>query len=161
MKPNLTRAKHNLEMLQMIGISDLYVESLCLLNFAFKGTLPETCACDHGNRVMETQVSHETHGVQQHSVADLDVEVLSLMDQMTKGDAQLFALGLNHFETALRKAEKMTGVKVICEEKLSKVWREIEELLETDKDFRLPDSDVKRHHGRKHAAWAHPKIAIG
>lgn len=149
MKPNLTRAKRNLEMLQMIGISDLYVESLCLLNFTFKGTLPETCACDHGKSVTETQVSHETHGVQQHSVADIDPEALSLMDQMTQGDAQLFAFGLNHFETALRKAEEITGVKVICEEKISIIWREIEELLETDKDFRLPDSDVKRHYGKQ------------
>ena len=160
MKPNLTRAKHNLEMLHMIGISDLYVESLCLLNFTFKGMLPETCACGHGNGVIETQVSHETHGVQQHSVADIDVEVLSLMDQMTKGDAQLFAFGLNHFETALRQAEDMTGVKVICEEKISRIWREIEESLKTDKDFRLPDSDVKRHYGRKTSFGGLPKNVI-
>ena len=83
----------------------------------------ETCICQHGQTLTEMLVSDETRcAMQQHSVADIDIEVVSLKNQMTKGDSslRLGSFGLNHFETALRKAEDMTLVEVICEEKNGK-----------------------------------------
>ena len=46
-----------------------------------------------------------------------------LLCTSTCSGPRLFALGLKRVETDLRRAEKRTGIKIVCEDRLDDVWR--------------------------------------
>ncbi|CAJ1431004.1 unnamed protein product [Effrenium voratum] len=126
LEPDMQTATRHLERVDVLGLQELYVESLCLVYLAQHGALPDTCRC--GGPGPLNQTSHESHNVPQHSIEDLPDELQQKMSKMVHQDAQLFALGLKRVETDLRRAEKRTGIKIVCEDRLDDVWRKVARL---------------------------------
>ena len=80
-------------------------------------------------------VSDETRcAMQQHSVADIDIEVVSLKNQMTKGDSslRLGSFGLQSLRDSLEKGRRHDISGGNLRGKKRKVCREAEELLDRD-----------------------------
>lgn len=127
LEPDLTIALNTLKSVQFVGLSEFYVESLCLLSLHRYGTAPETCACNGTGPLNVT--SHIQHFVPEHAITDLPLAVVEKMHKLVRQDAQLYAAVLNRFEADLRKASMRTGVQMVCPEKFDQQWLEVEKLL--------------------------------
>jgi len=128
LEPDLQVARDSLRSVQLVGVPELYVESLCLVHLETRGSLPDTCAC--GRRGPLEQISTESHYVPPHSLSELPESLLQAMSKLVRIDAQLYVDALNRFESALRKASARTGVQMVCEDHLQEVWANATALLD-------------------------------
>ena len=123
--PDIDLGKHAVRhLVNFVGIADLYVESLCLLHFSRHGSVPQSCACGGVGLLMRI-ITNITHGVPHHDIADLPLDLLKKMSSLVQQDVQLFAYALECFEQELRSASKSTGVQMVCEDRLRKLWGHI------------------------------------
>ena len=111
-------------LVNFVGIADLYVESLSFLHFSRHGSVPQSCACGGVGPLMR-KITNITHGVPHHDIADLPLDLLKKMSSLVQQDVQLFAYALERFEQELRSASKSTGVQMVCEDRLRKLWDQI------------------------------------
>eukprot|EP00977_Amphora_coffeiformis_P025587 scaffold20597_cov167-Amphora_coffeaeformis.AAC.1 len=83
--PNITHAIENLHDATLIGVSNFYHESICMLRLRQKGTLPDACHC---NATESTGSEHVAvaHGVPKHSADDLPPDMIAMIDSLTKLD---------------------------------------------------------------------------
>lgn len=126
-EPNLQTAVGALNRVQFVGLSEFYIESLCLLNLHRHGTVPETCAC--GGRGPLAGTSHLEHFVPDHAISDLPPAVVKQMRKLVRLDAQIYAMVLKRFETELRHASEISGVQMFCPEKFDTMWVQVDHLL--------------------------------
>lgn len=126
LEPDLSAAKKNLERVQFIGIQELYIETLCMLQLWRHGTVTESCACGGPGPLNET--SHESHFVPAHTVLDLPKELVSRMHKLVRQDVRLYASALKRFEKEVRMASKRTGIQMVCEHNFEKVWQQVLDL---------------------------------
>ena len=121
---NIHLGKHVIQhLVNFVGIADLYVESLCLLHFSSQGSVPQSCAC--GGVGPLTSTTNITHGVPRPDIGDLPRDLLKKASSLIQQDVQLFAYALERFEQELRSASKSTGVQMVCEDRLRKLWDQI------------------------------------
>eukprot|EP00435_Cladocopium_sp_Y103_P068051 s1434_g31.t1 len=143
-EPNLQTAVGALNRAQIVGLSEFYVESLCLLNLHRHGTVPETCACGGRGRssllnvgrnvglvilVLILLVSHIDHFVPDHAISDLAPTLVKQMRKLIRLDAQIYAMVLKRFEAELHNASEITGVQMFCPEKFDTMWVQVDHLL--------------------------------
>lgn len=122
--PDIDLGKHAIQhLVNFVGIADLYVESLCLLHFSSHGSVPQSCAC--GGVGPLTSTTNNTHMVPHHDIGDLPQDLLKKASSLVQQDVQLFAYALKRFEQELRSASKSTGVQMVCEDRLRKLWDQI------------------------------------
>ena len=60
-----------------------------------------------------------------HDNGDLPQDLLKKASPLVQQDAQLLAYALKRFEQELRHASKSTGVQMVCEDRLRKLWDQI------------------------------------
>mmetsp|Transcript_102614 Transcript_102614/g.289974 ORF Transcript_102614/g.289974 Transcript_102614/m.289974 type:complete len:407 (-) Transcript_102614:38-1258(-) len=104
-----------------VGITELYHESICLLQWRVNGTLPFDCGCTAEAVAATGPRNHVTHGVPQHSVDDISPNSLVMVDAITAADRIIYMQALRRVLCELRALEDASGVKVFCEAKLAKL----------------------------------------
>lgn len=87
----LDSAAAELGRLGFVGILELYPLSICLLLHTLGAPeLPPFC---HDQAALAGALTHEVHGVPRYSIAEVSPESLTLVDELTAQDAQLYAQG--------------------------------------------------------------------
>jgi len=90
-----------LEQLDFVGVTELYDESWCLLNWQLDGSLPDMCTCEYMGRGRPEKQSaarwhggevNEAHGTGPHPKADeLGKSARELVDLVTASDRVLYS----------------------------------------------------------------------
>lgn len=109
------KATTNMRKLNFVVITELYRESLCLVEFKLRGELPVNCTCEF---ISNAKVSHVRHGVpQQHSVADIPAKTLEEIDAMTKKDQAVYIQGVKNFLLEIEAVEVAANRTILCSSK--------------------------------------------
>ncbi|CAJ1381195.1 unnamed protein product [Effrenium voratum] len=125
--PDFDQAARHMDELHFVGMVDLYTESLCLFGFFASSTLPEGCACEthaHFN------VTHHAHGVPAHELRDVEDELQKTMAEMVQTDQRIFRLALKRFKWQARYVEDVSGVQVLCPEKIQRLEEDVDTIEE-------------------------------
>jgi hypothetical protein len=129
--PSPEEAISHLASVSWFGITELFHESMCLLQYQAsggggQGKVPSACRCSSNNRddpgVGE---SHESHNVPMHDVNMLPVSTKELVDRLTERDAVLYTQALLILMFRIRKMEHDAGVTVLCEKRLHMLRKEL------------------------------------
>ena len=131
-KPNTTVALTHMYATQFVGITELYQESWCLLQYMLHGKLPdEGCGC--GRKAATAWISmratvkkhagregevHEDHSVPIHNVTALPASVLAKMDAITEVDQHVFRSAALRLIQQVQKVEAETGRRLLCPERM-------------------------------------------
>lgn len=97
-----------------VGITELFSESWCLLQFQLHQRLPATgCSCDEYEGMAQT-LPHERHGARSIPMRDIESETMRLIDALTEQDALVYDAGVSLLLRRLRAAERLTGAQLLC-----------------------------------------------
>ena len=114
---------------EFVGISELYDESWCLLQFQLSRKLPAVCTCDvvspctlghssqDGVRLAECESQHarRRHAVPPHEKASsLGESTTRKLDTLSVADDELYLAAMSRVLLHLRALETHTNVKLIC-----------------------------------------------
>ena len=112
-------AVNELASLQLVGITEFYHESMCLLRLRLEGRLPASCdGCDASSSSSSERHVRMTHGLPRLALAKLPSETLDLIDAITRSDQTVYAAGVSRLRRDLLDAEAATGRRIICDETL-------------------------------------------
>ena len=115
-----------LDSLSMVGITDLYDESWCLIQHELTGALPEDCTCDTigkpsigkpGSQLSRTWHGGEirsTHGIPHVPPSDLSASTLAKVDRATAMDQQAYAYAAARVLRELCSVQRQTGTTLVC-----------------------------------------------
>jgi len=123
-EPAASQVVHSLNDLAWIGVVELFSESLCLLEYQFKGEFPETCTCSSPHRG-ETE-SHESHHVPAHDVKNLTRGVLEKVDRLSSIDSIAYSISLALVLNRIRTLELAQRSQIICPDKLKDIRFQLE-----------------------------------
>jgi hypothetical protein len=151
--PDLSLAASNLRTIDMVGITEYYSASLCLLEyFALDGTLSPLCRqCDPSTgKIMAQEKQHrESHGVPHHSIDMISEQSLQYIENnLTTIDQELYKMGLQLFDEQIEMVWRATGVDLLCRDDREKHYHagapvELpEQNSYTMKQVELPENEV-------------------
>jgi hypothetical protein len=128
--PSPEKALINLVSSSWFGITELFHESLCLLQYqASNGKESDfltACECKidahHESGISE---SHESHNVPEHDVNALSTSTKDTIDKLTGRDAFFYSHALGIFILRIRKMERDTGISVLCKDRLRMLREEV------------------------------------
>ena len=126
-RPDLGEALLGMSRMPFVGISDLYIPSLCLLRFHATGTVPPECGCKIHHHL---QLNHIEHSVPPHSIDDVPLRVLKRIHRLVEVDTRLFLETLRLFEIRAEIAAQATGVQLLCGGSVSGLRRGLEWIVE-------------------------------
>ena len=106
-----------------VGITDLYVETLCLLHWKVHKDVPQSCAC--GGTGPLQQISQHDHGVAHHDLKDIPPHLVQDMKKLVQKDVKLYAMALDRFEKDLLVASQNAGIQMVCPDRFRKLRDEI------------------------------------
>lgn len=119
--PDLALAVATLGRFDMVGLTELYHESLCLLRFRLEGALPDGCDCASAEAA---EHAHDDKGVPRHSLDDFADGVLGVVDALTAVDAALYVRGLDRVLRDLADLERCARRTVVCPARWADLARE-------------------------------------
>ena len=148
--PDLESALENLRVVDFLGLTDFYTESVCMIVYRRKGIIGPGCECqdpseiiengnnssivvreetkrgEQSNRMTNSSFQHAwiTHNVPPHSVDDLTPEMDEIIYSITKRDQVFFLAGLERFVRDVKEVEEVSGKKIMCR------WEKVEQLKE-------------------------------
>ena len=123
-EPSVETAKSVLtNQIYFVGIIDLYVETLCLLQWNIHKTVPQTCAC--GGAGPLEQLTHTNHNVPDHDIADVAPDLFRNVKKLIQKDLKLYAIVLDRFEEELHIASQKTGVQMVCPDRFKRLRDDI------------------------------------
>lgn len=111
----LEAAKRVVLAMQHVGLTELYHESLCLLQYKVEGKLPASCEC--GGPAPEH--SHESHHVPPHDNMTITASSMASVDNMTELDKELYIVVADRVLQEIRTAEAATAKKILCDAKFA------------------------------------------
>jgi hypothetical protein len=138
--PSLDLAETNLRKIDVVGITEYYSASLCLLEYlALDGALSPLCQkCDPttGKIIAQKQQHRESHGVPHHSVDMISEQSLQFIENnLTSIDQELYKVGRHLFDEQIEQIWRTTSVDLLCRDNYFSP-RQVElpenEYLETD-----------------------------
>lgn len=116
---NLAGAMEVVRQVDLLGVTELYHESLCLVHFRVQGALPPSCVCNAdanrsaGGGTMRHE--HRTHGgPRDFGLSALPQALLPTVDAVTRDDAQLYEAALRRVVRDIRSVETQAGARVLC-----------------------------------------------
>jgi hypothetical protein len=124
--PASSQAIRSLESLTWIGVVELFHESLCLLEFQFKGKTPEACTCSSSQQG-EVE-SHETHHVPVHDVKNLTEDTVKKVDRLSSIDSIVYSNALALVLNRIRTLESAHSCQIICPDRLKGLRTELKYL---------------------------------
>mmetsp|Transcript_17478 Transcript_17478/g.54020 ORF Transcript_17478/g.54020 Transcript_17478/m.54020 type:complete len:318 (+) Transcript_17478:52-1005(+) len=100
----------------VLGLTDFYQESLCLVYASFHGELPDWCACEDRQAWDAFGESKETHGSNYTAVGakTFSAEELQLVQQLTQLDQEVYDAAVKRFEADIARVEQQYGKKILC-----------------------------------------------
>ena len=106
---DMARAK-----VEVLGVMELYRETLCLVHYRASGRLPEWCACGSDATVAKKH-THVTHGIKPRRGGDeLQPATAAGSDSLTRTDVAVYAGAVRRLLAELRTVEELTGTRVLC-----------------------------------------------
>ena len=99
--------------LDVVGVTEHYAESVCLIVWRATGVLPSHCLCDSVESMVEV---HKTHGVPEHSLSDISNASRALIATLTRIDVQVHEAATTRFLRDVRAMEAAVGQRVLCSE---------------------------------------------
>ena len=109
--------------IHFVGITDLYVETLCLLHWNIHNDVPQSCACGGAGPLQN--LTHVDHNVPDHDLADVRPDLVEDMKKLVQKDVKLYEMVLDRFEEDLRAASENAGVQMVCPDRFKKLRDEI------------------------------------
>ena len=111
-----------MELLEVAGLTELFAESWCLIEYRMRGRLSSGCACEDA---AEEAPRHAfiRHDVATHSVAALSSRLLAAIDAITALDQVLYRAAVVRFLRDVRGVESRAGVRILCEARLELLRR--------------------------------------
>ena len=123
-EPNVEIAESALaDKFQFVGLTDLYVETLCLLHYKVYQEVPKTCAC--GGPGPLDGLTHKDHDSPEHDLAEVSNELVQTMKKLVEKDLVLFGKAVDRFEEDLAKASKETKVEMVCPDRFKQLRDDI------------------------------------
>ena len=121
LQPSVSSAVEALREIDVIVVSELFTESLCMLIYRFKGVLPPTCDCRSPNFGIGHRLPYFPHKVPPHSpkAFDVDESVWRKVDQIAAVDTQLYPVVLDRFWQDIREVENRTGKQLLCADRVA------------------------------------------
>lgn len=109
--------------IDVLGVTELFAESLCVLHFTVRGMLPSHCACagrsgaaiatDHQRPTAFLHAPTLTSG-EGNELQGLPAETASLIDSITREDARLYSKAFSMVLQRIQQVEASTGVRILC-----------------------------------------------
>ena len=117
---NVSLAIHNLATLQVVGVTELYAEFVCLLEYTTRGYVHNDCSCDDNGslRSLAHEKEHLTHGVGPHRVEALTPATLAHIDALTTLDRKLYSAAAQLFFQQAAAAERAVRHPFLCPRRL-------------------------------------------
>ena len=113
--PSIDEAKRNLAKLEVVGLTEHYSASVCLLEFHATSTLSSDCrTCRDGRLVASLRHHRIAHNVPPHNVSMLDDSALSLVKTLTKVDRELYGFADKVFHRDVDRVRTEIGVDLLC-----------------------------------------------
>eukprot|EP00933_Yihiella_yeosuensis_P014634 TRINITY_DN13040_c0_g1_i1.p1 TRINITY_DN13040_c0_g1~~TRINITY_DN13040_c0_g1_i1.p1 ORF type:complete len:376 (+),score=47.61 TRINITY_DN13040_c0_g1_i1:149-1276(+) len=101
----------------VVGLTEYYQESRCLIEFRQGGKLPSYCNCEDRDAWSSFVATHETHfGVPSHNISELSKEQIEAIEKLTVLDRQLYPKAKKVFFSAIEEAEKQLSTKILCKD---------------------------------------------
>ena len=110
-EPDLTQLKSRLDSMEMVGVTELMKESLCLLQYKSRGAVSRACEC--GTKV-DLPWQNEGHGVTHPGLETLKIETMNHLYNITRVDRLLYRMAAQRFQVDVKAAEKKMGKKFMC-----------------------------------------------
>jgi len=100
----------------VLGLTDFYQESMCLVYAYVHGELPDWCACEDRQAWDAFGESKETHGSNYTAVGakTFSAEELQLVQQLTQLDQEVYDAAVKRFEADIARVEQQYGKKILC-----------------------------------------------
>eukprot|EP00629_Pelagomonadales_sp_RCC1024_P015498 CAMPEP_0119264824 /NCGR_PEP_ID=MMETSP1329-20130426/3818_1 /TAXON_ID=114041 /ORGANISM="Genus nov. species nov., Strain RCC1024" /LENGTH=345 /DNA_ID=CAMNT_0007264617 /DNA_START=165 /DNA_END=1199 /DNA_ORIENTATION=+ len=109
---NATEAAERLEDQSLVGIVELYAESLCVLAYHQTGSLPTGCRCEDRAKLQTTR--HQKRS-EPHHVSMIDAETRALVvKHLVSFDLPLYAAARKRLLDQVAWVERKTGESVWC-----------------------------------------------
>lgn len=103
-------AKH-----ELVGLTELYFESMCIFRYRMFGVLPAGCACAEREEGAGSGGHNKSpHGGASRRAGSLAPDVARRVDALTRVDAKLYAAAAVRFVHELRAVEAETGKPLLC-----------------------------------------------
>lgn len=131
-RPDLELAMTYLEATDVVAVTELYHESICVLVHRASGTLPSFCDCDRSTYDDDDDDSdpqreranvtgayehvHEQHHSERYDTIpnEPDSSTASKIDQLTSVDAALYVGALKRLLADIGATERATNAKILC-----------------------------------------------
>ena len=102
----------------VLGLTELFRESICVLHFNVHGVVPPDCECIPGEEA-DPRRFNESHiwdaiGEAEAEPAGLPAETSAAIDALTREDSTLYAAALPRLMRDVWHAERVTGVRMLC-----------------------------------------------
>ena len=125
-EPPAKKAVEELLGVTWFGITELFHESMCLLEYQVTDTLPVSCSCgSKTDTAAQEAEAHETHHVPAHSVTALSVSSRKKIDFLTMADSSLYSHALAIFIHRIELVEAASGTNILCQERKASLSREV------------------------------------
>lgn len=111
---SVSLAVENLNKADLVGITELYAETLCLAIFKRTREMPEAC---YRGRCATPETSQLTHGVPEHSLTNVSQKVINDIDFITNKDQIVYRVGVKRFLRDIEQVEKQIGATILCQER--------------------------------------------
>jgi len=112
LSPDLKLAELTLANFDWFGVTELFVESICLLKFQLQGRIPQGCSCNSSERL---KVEHRRHHLPKRDSKDISSSMKQRIDDMTKLDRALYRRALELLIDRIHIVERSTGTKILCQ----------------------------------------------
>lgn len=108
---NLTSMRERVNSIFHIGIKDMYIESLCVLQFKARSKTPDECKC--GNHM---DVTHIRHGVDQYDYKKmLDFDIINGINSITRLDQALYMMSKERLISEIRFIQQEHDQNFLCD----------------------------------------------
>ena len=113
-KPDLGLALQNLGTTNWVWITELFHESYCGAVYRITRSLPGDCDCRE-KEGQQIRTPHMAHGVPKHSVDQLPPQAISLIDEFTTVDRQIYVAAVKRLLHDIREVERETKTTIVCQ----------------------------------------------
>lgn len=97
----------------VLGVSELYYASKCLVDYRMTGRLPPRCACGSRERARSPS-ARERHGIAHLDPVAFTPELQARLDDLTQTDTLVYTSVVLKVLDDILRAQQRTGVVILC-----------------------------------------------
>lgn len=123
-KTSAETALEHMSKLEVVGITELYAESLCLALYKITKVLPAECH-QEGDKCVKPNMHKITHDLPEHNVAMASEEAINDLDSITQMDSEVYRAGVRRFLYEIKQIEKQTNTTILCQKRRTEFFQSI------------------------------------